>query len=286
MGTFRKAAKNAEDCSVAMSMTIALEANHRHHYDRLGNVVAVTNSSGNAYALYTMDAFGDVLEKGDSGYLYEHTTDPQPYHLTTKEYDPDARLYYFSARWYNPETGRFISPDPLDGAVVYSFSESNPVNRTDPDGQLSCDAATPVPLPGLPVVTTMVIGQWYGRPTPRGAAIGKWQSILSVPAGAFFSGGGLSEGRDCTCFWDVDTAPIMVELAVVKVVWLLRCEHCGHIFRIPIPGLLPLSSAPFLGSITTYSTYTYGRLNFANDCECPWPHECGGGQAQIPLGKR
>jgi len=82
-----------------------------YHYDRLGNVVAVTNSSGNAYALYTMDAFGNVLEKGNSGYLYEHTTDPQPYHLTTKEYDPDARLYYFHARW-TPRRGGLFREHP------------------------------------------------------------------------------------------------------------------------------------------------------------------------------
>jgi len=77
------------------------------------NVMAGTNSSGNAYALYTMDAFGNVLEKGDGGYLYEHSTDPQPYHLTTKEYDLDSQLYYFSARWYDPWSGRFISRDPV-----------------------------------------------------------------------------------------------------------------------------------------------------------------------------
>jgi len=56
-----------------------------YHYDRLGNVVAVTNFYGSVASLYTMDAFGNVLEKGNAGYLYEHSTDPQPYHLTTKE---------------------------------------------------------------------------------------------------------------------------------------------------------------------------------------------------------
>jgi len=82
------------------------------------------------------DAFGDVLEKGNSGYLYEHSTDPQPYHLTTKEYDPDSRLYYFHARWYDPETGRFISASPIrrEHEHPYVFCEDSPVNSVDPSG--------------------------------------------------------------------------------------------------------------------------------------------------------
>jgi len=98
------------------------------------NVVAVTNSSGNAYALYTMDAFGNVLEKGNSGYLYEHSTDPQPYHLTTKEYDPDSRLYYFHARWYEPQTGRFISCEKIAIFACYLYAWNNPTIYVDQDG--------------------------------------------------------------------------------------------------------------------------------------------------------
>jgi len=66
-----------------------------------------------------MDAFGNVLEKGTStGYSAEHQSDPQPYHLTTREYDPDIGLYYFSARWYDPTFGRFISHEPLLNGIL------------------------------------------------------------------------------------------------------------------------------------------------------------------------
>jgi len=114
-----------------------------NNQDRLGNVAGVTNAYGSVASLYTMDAFGNVLEKGNGGYLYEHTTDPQPYHLTTKEYDPDARLYYFSARWYDPETGRFISLDTLrDGANFYILAYANPARGIDPSGSLVVEGGT------------------------------------------------------------------------------------------------------------------------------------------------
>ena len=111
---------------------------YAYHYDRLGNVMAVTDKDGKPYAHYTMDAFGNVLEKGTStGYSSEHATDPQPYHLTTKEYDPDVGLYYFNARWYDPATGRFVSRDPLPALSgnEYFYANANPVGRVDPSGE-------------------------------------------------------------------------------------------------------------------------------------------------------
>ncbi|MCK4565152.1 MAG: RHS repeat-associated core domain-containing protein, partial [Verrucomicrobia bacterium] len=41
------------------------------------------------------------------------------------------------ARWYNPETGRWLSKDPIGisgGLNQYVFVENNPVNFVDPEG--------------------------------------------------------------------------------------------------------------------------------------------------------
>ena len=35
---------------------------------------------------------------------------------TGREYDRDTGLYYYRARYYDPEIGRFISEDPLGPA--------------------------------------------------------------------------------------------------------------------------------------------------------------------------
>ena len=106
--------------------------------DWRGSVTANTDSNGNAHAVYTMDAFGNVLEKGTStGYSAQHATDPQPYHLTTKEYDTTTGLYYFGARWYDPTIGRWLSREPtgIDGPNLYHFCLNDPINWFDPDGE-------------------------------------------------------------------------------------------------------------------------------------------------------
>ena len=49
-----------------------------------------------------------------------------------------ARLYYYRARYYDPQTGRFISEDPIGfagaSANLYEYVNGNPINFTDPSG--------------------------------------------------------------------------------------------------------------------------------------------------------
>lgn len=52
-----------------------------------------------------------------------------------KLYDKDAGIYYFTARWYDSEIGRFVSQDPAhDGANWYGDCNNNPLVFTDPLG--------------------------------------------------------------------------------------------------------------------------------------------------------
>ena len=51
--------------------------------------------------------------------------------------DPATGLVYARGRWYNPETGTFLSGDPLayeDSSNLYAFSAGDPVNGRDPTG--------------------------------------------------------------------------------------------------------------------------------------------------------
>lgn len=51
-----------------------------------------------------------------------------------REYDSDAQLYYYRARWYDPAARRFISEDPigLNGGInLYAYVGNNPINQKD-----------------------------------------------------------------------------------------------------------------------------------------------------------
>jgi uncharacterized protein RhaS with RHS repeats len=57
-------------------------------------------------------------------------------------------LYYLQSRYYNPEWGRFINADGLIGVTgellthnMFAYCNNNPVNMTDPDGNLAILAA-------------------------------------------------------------------------------------------------------------------------------------------------
>ncbi len=52
--------------------------------------------------------------------------------FTGKELDED--LYYFNARYYDPNIGRFTSVDPVKDNLPYVYVNNNPMNFIDPTG--------------------------------------------------------------------------------------------------------------------------------------------------------
>jgi RHS repeat-associated protein len=65
---------------------------------------------------------------------------PKRYRFAGKERDEETGLAYFGARYYAPWLARWTSVDPAgvaDGLNVYAYVRNNPVNRSDPTGELS-----------------------------------------------------------------------------------------------------------------------------------------------------
>jgi RHS repeat-associated protein len=59
------------------------------------------------------------------------------YGFTGREYDYQTGLYYYRARYYDPQQGRFISEDPIGfggGGNFYAYAGNSPINLTDPSG--------------------------------------------------------------------------------------------------------------------------------------------------------
>ena len=100
-------------------------------YNDRGDVVAVTDASGNLVSAYDYDAYGTktVTSGATSDDIY----------LTGKDYDTVSQMYYFAARWYSPELGVFLSraPNREDTEHPYTYCANDPVNKVDPSGKLA-----------------------------------------------------------------------------------------------------------------------------------------------------
>lgn len=97
--------------------------------DGLGSTTSLSTSTGALANTYTYDSFGNVANS--TGSVTNFTE------YTGREFDTETGLYYYRARYYNPQTGRFISEDPIEflgGINFYAYVGNNPVGRTDPLG--------------------------------------------------------------------------------------------------------------------------------------------------------
>jgi RHS repeat-associated protein len=95
----------------------------------MGSVTGLTDSASAVVATYDYDSYGNTLSSTGSV--------PNPYRFSTKEFSSASGLAYFGARYYNPTTGRWLSPDPMgmvNGPNMYAYCSNNPVNLVDPWG--------------------------------------------------------------------------------------------------------------------------------------------------------
>ena len=110
-----------------------------------GDVIGIVNTSGAYVVNYTYDAWGNIL--ATTGSMASTLGQLNPLRYRSYVYDQETGLYYVSSRYYDPEIGRWISPEPnvyagafdsgsgLIGYNVYAYCANNPVNLSDPTGE-------------------------------------------------------------------------------------------------------------------------------------------------------
>ncbi|MBE0433802.1 RHS repeat-associated core domain-containing protein [candidate division WOR-3 bacterium] len=109
-----------------------------YHNDYLGSAKAMTDNAGTKVYSWLGYPFGKQYSITGASY--------SNYRFTGKEYDVSTGLYYFGARYYMPEIGRFITPDPIVGVrtlnlkdpislTLYSYAKDNPLRFIDPEGR-------------------------------------------------------------------------------------------------------------------------------------------------------
>jgi RHS repeat-associated protein len=106
--------------------------------DHQNTIWAWVNTNGAVVESYDFDAWGRLLSVTDgNGNAQKASAIGNRYLFQGREYSWTTGLYYFRARWYDPVTGRWLSPDPIGisgGLNQFVFCANNPVNAVDPDG--------------------------------------------------------------------------------------------------------------------------------------------------------
>jgi len=165
--------------------------------DALGNSVALTDSAGAVRTSYAFEPFGNTTISGGAN--------SNTFAFTGREFDSgNLSLYFYRARYYNPQLARFISEDPLgfrsNSVNFYEYAYDSPQKYVDPSGaqEIVIDAVGEGIGEGIGEGVGEGIGEGVGRgfrprvrptpvqesPPPRPAAPQPppgWPSLDKVP---------------------------------------------------------------------------------------------------------
>ncbi len=151
------------------------------HCDHLGSSNVVTNGSGVQTAYTEFTPYGSTFKQTG-------TYDPK-FKFTGKELDQSG-MYFYGARYFDPQIGRFISADtivqaPYDPQSLnrYSYCRNNPINYVDPTGNFWF----------LPLLISVIKGAVIGAAIGAAVAAATGQNILQgvmtgAIGGAIFGG--------------------------------------------------------------------------------------------------
>jgi RHS repeat-associated protein len=114
--------------------------------DGLGSVTSLTNGAGAIANTYTYDSFGNLT--ASTGSITNR------FQYTAREFDSESGLYYYRARYYDPQVGRFVNEDPIrfdaGDENFYRYVGNDSVNDSDPSGLAGRKHPSPTPNPKPP----------------------------------------------------------------------------------------------------------------------------------------
>ena len=167
--------------------------------DILGNIIALLDASGAVVVKYTYDAWGYNGVSDINGNVISdetHIGNLNPFRYRGYYYDTETKLYFLKTRYYDPEVGRFISPDSIEylapetinGLNLYAYCGNNPVMNIDPEGKAFLTIFLITLVAGVVVGGTIAGVKGY-KNGERG-----WGLVKTIAKGSFTGGiiGGLA----------------------------------------------------------------------------------------------
>ncbi len=110
--------------------------------DILQNIIGIIDSNRNIVVKYNYSAYGETITKTDTSGI--NLSSINRFRYKGYYYVEETDLYWLLSRYYDPEIGRFISPDSVEylapqsinGLNLYCYCYNNPTSYADPSGNL------------------------------------------------------------------------------------------------------------------------------------------------------
>lgn len=102
-----------------------------------GSIIAHTDSTGAIAQIYKYGPYGEPKNAANGSGWNADATTASRFQYTGQTTLPEAALYYYKARVYDPAMGRFLQTDPVgskDDLDLYAYVHGDPINNVDPTG--------------------------------------------------------------------------------------------------------------------------------------------------------
>ena len=154
--------------------------------DHLGSVVATVDRSGTLTSSSSYYPWGTTHPNSGAS--------PTDYGFTGQMQEGD--IYFYNARWYDPQLGRFMQADTLVPLQVqgtqafdrYAYVNNSPIRFYDPNGNLTCEANMDCFVDG-----------WVNGYTQR--QIGNTCAVVAQAIGLSILSGDLVRQNDIQIIW-------------------------------------------------------------------------------------
>jgi RHS repeat-associated protein len=164
-----------------VTITGTTEAKYYYHHNNLYSVAALTDQAGVVQERYSYTAYGKGLFCDATGVPLSREQSPVGNQLlfTGRRLDPETGLYYYRARYYDADQGRFVGRDPIVADInLYRYSGSGPLSFVDSSGEAT---TSPAPIDCSTELASL-IDKYYQENKPTDE-----EKCLEVPMASFFT---------------------------------------------------------------------------------------------------